>query len=520
MKRYCEFFRVLLVSIFVVFGLSIASNAQQVIQVAPGLGTLNDAIDANGADDVIFELERGPESYYILSGTIEYEGFHLRIYAEDGDGDRPKIVPQVISGPESFRCFRPKSDLTLKGVYITNVAQDGVMYSKNIVRAQAESIRVVIDDCHFDGDRQSFVRLDAHDQKVYITNSILSWSVLNGRGIDNRSNRVDTLVVENCTFYNLISKVHRDEGGSYIRYLKFNHNTVYNIGDEFFEVGEVLTFIFTNNLVINAGFFGVASTDTDPEFLLEDVDTLKSTDLEGLTQTIEFRNNNFYLDPAIVNAHANLNVEGYTVGQLSLLDSLGNTLVDTSGEIISESIPFTNAPSLDTTLNIIRVTWEEYYGEKDYAPPFDNGGTGAFGEEGFGTCPFDFSYPTTTESYTAADGGQPLGDLNWFGMELSSVEKANKIPKAFKLMDNYPNPFNPVTTIQYELPLTSMVQLVIYNVRGEEIIRLIDGNQTAGVHSVVWNGRDSNGITVSNGIYFYKLMAGNSAETRKMVFLK
>ncbi|UCE07074.1 MAG: T9SS type A sorting domain-containing protein, partial [bacterium] len=510
MKSCIKSIPLLLGCMLIICGLFSVAYAQRIVHVAPtDMGILNKVIaeDTERTPDTIYELERGPNAYYILNGTIEHEGYHLRIYAEAGEGERPKLVPAVLSGGVSSRCFAPKDDLTLKGLYVTNVDQGGAMYDKNIVRAQAEGIRIVIDDCHLDGDRQSFVRFDAHNQRVFITNSILSWSVLNGRGLDRRGNKVDTLVVENCTFYNLISKVMREGGSGYIKYFKFNHNTCVHIGEEFLEIGEVATLIFTNNLIVNPGFLGVSSTATG-ELPLIFVNTLKNEELAGLTQTIELRNNNFYLDPAIINAHANLNLEGYTVVQRPFADSLTLTLIDTTA-LIHEPIVFTKGPSLDTTLNIIKVVWEEYSGEEDYAPPFDNGGVGAFGEPGFGTCGFDFSYPTTTQSYTAADGGKPLGDLNWFGMEPVSIdEKKQEIPGKFILSQNYPNPFNPMTTIQYELPYGSEVQLIIYDVVGKEVIRLVDGNQEMGVHRVVWDGRDAIGRGVSSGVYLFRLKAG------------
>ncbi|MFB0517587.1 MAG: T9SS type A sorting domain-containing protein [Candidatus Neomarinimicrobiota bacterium] len=475
---------------------------------------------------MIFELQRGPLAYYILTGTIEHTGYHLRVYAEEGDGDRPKLVPAVLTGGFSVKCFQAWADLTLKGLYATNVDQGNVMDDKNIVKISGKYIRVVIDDCHLHGDRQSFVRLDADSQRVFITNSILSYCVLNGRGIDNRSNLVDTLVVENCTFYNLISKVHRDEGGKYINYLKFNHNTFYNIGEEFMGIGEVVTFLFTNNLVVNAGFLGRASTTTDPDYIFDLMDTLSTPEIKHLTQTIEFRSNNFYMDPAIVDLWGNL--KDTTLVAVDFTDSLGYTLIDTT-DIIHDPVTFTKVPSLDTTLNIIRVVWEEYGGEEDYQPPFDNGDVGKFGEEGFGTCPFDFSYPTTTQSYRYADGNFPLGDLNWFpelkelwdaGGTVAAGHADRTVPAEFSLAQNYPNPFNPATAIRYELSHASGVRLMVYNLLGQEVARLVDTNQEAGSYKVMWDGKDARGNLVGSGVYLYRIETDNFVQIRKMVLLK
>ncbi|UCH10045.1 MAG: T9SS type A sorting domain-containing protein [Fidelibacterota bacterium] len=510
----------------VIGGFSSAVKAQQVIPVAPGFGTLNDAVTASGADNVIFELERGPDAYYLLDGTISHTGYHLTIVAEDGEGDRPKLVPGIISGGVATRCFQPMGDLTLKGLYLTDIDQEGSIFSdKNIVRVSGEGNRVIIDDCHLNGDHQSFVRFDSHYQKVYITNSILSWSVDNGRGLDRRGNKVDSIVVENCTFYNLISKIMRSGDTGYVKYLKFNHNTFVNVGTVLNEYYQIGTLIFTNNLVIDAGFLGESSLATTVSPIMEGIEPVVHEELAGLltaageTQTVEFRNNNVFLDPAIVAAHASLNVTGFTVVQRAVFDSVGLALADTT-TLISEAITFTNGPLMDTTLSIITTVWEEFNGDSDYQSPFDSGGVMRFGQPGFGTMPWDFSYPTTTASYTAGDGGMPLGDLNWFPELLAVEDRGVQVPEAYRLSQNYPNPFNPATTIQYELPHAASIQLTVYNLLGEEVVRLEYGHQEAGTHTAEWTGRDATGSLVSSGVYFYRLKAEGLTQTRKMLFLR
>jgi hypothetical protein len=94
------------------------------------------------------------------------------------------------------------------------------------------------------------------------------------------------------------------------------------------------------------------------------------------------------------------------------------------------------------------------------------------------------------------------------------------MPEAFRLSQNYPNPFNPQTRIVYQLPRVEQVRLVVYNVRGQAVCRLVDEEQGAGEHEVVWNGVDEAGRPVASGIYFYQLVAGPFAETRKMLLLK
>ncbi len=94
------------------------------------------------------------------------------------------------------------------------------------------------------------------------------------------------------------------------------------------------------------------------------------------------------------------------------------------------------------------------------------------------------------------------------------------IPLRFELGNNYPNPFNPSTTISFTLPRTAQVILSIFDVTGREVAMLLDEKRAQGEHRVVWNGLDSSGRKVASGIYFYKIRAGEFVETKKMVLAK
>ncbi|UCF05522.1 MAG: T9SS type A sorting domain-containing protein [bacterium] len=93
-------------------------------------------------------------------------------------------------------------------------------------------------------------------------------------------------------------------------------------------------------------------------------------------------------------------------------------------------------------------------------------------------------------------------------------------PAVFNLAQNYPNPFNPYTEIKYELPVACHVNLEIYNVLGQKVATLVNEYQDAGDRAVRWYGQDDKGMTVSSGVYFYKLRAGSYSEIRKMVLLR
>jgi hypothetical protein len=92
--------------------------------------------------------------------------------------------------------------------------------------------------------------------------------------------------------------------------------------------------------------------------------------------------------------------------------------------------------------------------------------------------------------------------------------------KTVELKQNSPNPFNPHTVITYYLPDPGRVRLEVFDARGRSVKVLVDKAQPAGDHSVNWDGRDSRGSMSPSGVYFYRLTAGRTALTRKMILLR
>ena len=93
-------------------------------------------------------------------------------------------------------------------------------------------------------------------------------------------------------------------------------------------------------------------------------------------------------------------------------------------------------------------------------------------------------------------------------------------PAAFSLAPNYPNPFNPSTTIAYALPAPGRVRLTVYNLLGQPVRRLFEGARAAGHFSVQWDGRDDGGRPLASGVYLYRLEAGGKSLSRRMLLLK
>jgi len=138
--------------------------------------------------------------------------------------------------------------------------------------------------------------------------------------------------------------------------------------------------------------------------------------------------------------------------------------------------------------------------------------------------------PNPGETFTIAlgDAVVPLaftwhafGDVIDFTSAVTSAGiDVGDVPREFALHQNYPNPFNPSTTIQYDLPKNVHVTLKIFNVLGQEVSTLIDAEQDAGYYRVVWDGSSAHRTSVSTGIYFCSITAGDYRKTLKMLMLK
>ena len=108
--------------------------------------------------------------------------------------------------------------------------------------------------------------------------------------------------------------------------------------------------------------------------------------------------------------------------------------------------------------------------------------------------------------------------LTWFETKKEvSVERVDNGPvvDSYSLSQNYPNPFNPTTSIEYNIPEAAKVKLTVYNVLGKKITELVNENQKPGIYKVSWDAKNA-----ANGVYFYKLEAGNYSKTLKMLLLR
>jgi hypothetical protein len=135
-------------------------------------------------------------------------------------------------------------------------------------------------------------------------------------------------------------------------------------------------------------------------------------------------------------------------------------------------------------------------------------------------------YPLTITGRTTPGGELDIENSTTVMLSVEEASDAEdwadnpNAPQTFTLFQNQPNPFNPETKISYFLPKACQVRLTIYNLLGQYVRTLFDGHQEAGIQTLIWDGRDNEGVSLSSGIYFYRLQADNFIQTNKMTLLK
>ena len=122
-----------------------------------------------------------------------------------------------------------------------------------------------------------------------------------------------------------------------------------------------------------------------------------------------------------------------------------------------------------------------------------------------------------------ADLGRSLrattDESGYFALPLNALRKAAPLPARLQLGQNYPNPFNPSTIIPYQLPAPARVRLEVFNILGQRVATLVDGERPAGFHTAAWDATDASGRGVASGVYLYRLLGGGERLTRSMVLL-
>ena len=244
--------------------------------------------------------------------------------------------------------------------------------------------------------------------------------------------------------------------------------------------------------------------------------------------------NNEYLDGILVN----ITNYGYNISETDSFEVkvYGNSINDEPGELLLSGIktaakgddrsdvsaPFSNDWILiDVSAHNILIDGEEFYISIAWLSPSSPSiGCDIRSSEHRTWINEDNSWALLDSAYPGISDNQIMIRAICSPGEAVGIRPSSHLPITYCLEDNYPNPFNPSTTIRYGLPEESNVSLVIYDVRGQVVQTLKSEHQSAGWYDVAWNGQTADGKTISTGIYFARLVAGEYSQVVKMLYLK
>ena len=475
-------------------------------------------------------------------------------------------------------------DLTIKNCNIILFSSDTVgEISYSIAYTDSANLKLVFDNCLVEHLNKDFLFITQPNCSVTLRNcyfvNMNGWPCRRSGGVLDCLVDMDTLLVENCTHINGQGSLYRlrsylPPGHDYsvkFKRIIFNHNTFVDCaGYTFMNPGYQSNVSLTNNIFINCNLqcyapllsnLDVGETDAGelPMGLVnvypDSADVANNTSRKFLCQ-----DNLAYWDPYLANMDSILNankVDGVTNWRSQMItmntrtDSIFNRLGPYSLAPYSYLITDTWKNQLPTFADTKDLFTTQLANLRSFAlatvdttrftslPTWRliNTGSGDFLKSDF-PVPVDLSYSDAGLLH-AGIGGFPLGDLNWFpaqktawlaqrAAEYSSINSAlnagsltasvydlGRLPSEFLLQQNYPNPFNPITTISYRLPANCSVILKIFDALGREVETLVNERQDAGTHAVRLNASG-----LSSGVYFYRLQAGSSMETKKLIVLK
>jgi hypothetical protein len=507
----------------------------------------------------IYVLNRG--GVYLVNTAIRNTVWRLRIRALDSAGVKPIVFlynnPTTGRPPGQFIDMR--GDVEIKNLivsgYFEPISTDLGGLQGALFNTTAPNLNLKIDSCILSNTNGNHIRTDNAPRVVKVTNTIfanmgyLGTSNLGaGKGLDVRAGSVDSLILVNNTFVNWQDRIVRHFASTApIRFFVFDHNTLVN-GMSYhglLSLGRLGTrALITNNLLVDPFALG---NDTDAVRQAEFTDSgerdawgfprmtwvIANPDSGGNQTQWTIRNNYYTISDsgqAFYNAPGGPPVPGglpLRPGSPLTYSISAKLGADSVNAFRLATFRLNNTPKLMTNM----MRWYR-------RPVADSGAAKTKGTGTFRTALHDYDrrgfqyyrdtldakFNTTLPIYTAADGGFPVGDLNWWPTRKAAweiwigtvgVTDGAGTPEAYALEQNYPNPFNPSTTIAYTVPSQTQVSLEVYDVLGRNVATLVNDVKPAGSHTATFDAAN-----LSSGIYFYKLTAGGKTMARKMMLLK
>jgi len=474
---------------------------------------LSEAIDNDSTErkinpNVIFELK--PGQVYPQGMTIRNYDYHLHIKAEEGTGPKPIIMPgKMANGNYGAKFIISFNHVTLDGIELSGHTPTGGVLNR-MFEFSGNSFRCVVNNCHLDGDRGALIALFGDSASVFLSDSKFGntghriTSGGNGRTIDFRPTAlyVDTLVVQNCTHYSQTDRLIRNMG-TVVNYLKWDHNSaINNVGFHgSLQLGDVKEAYVTNNIFANSISLGHYDARTQEQTQPEKFFSVISLNGTSITnQVVVVRNNNIYSDQALIDVWAKYD-------SVSAPLAITPTVEDKIGAANVNNAWFSEPLSFNSFCGPISDYVDAFLSNPAASSFPENWCVG--GDGGYYPEEIDASYGTTANSYTKADNGFPLGDLNFYPERKTAWLKWNSGDSLTNTVDEtiltgnaikmYPNPANSV------LNFSSTVETVI--------IYSLDGKFLKSANKV-------NAISISDlktGIYFVNIISDDIKTIQRVV---
>ncbi len=514
--------------------------------------------------DAIYRLKRG--GYYDVDHGLSID-FNLTIVGETEPADtRPAMISRGLDAQGGyvsglFNLRGDSTNLTFKNIILNGVQDNNQIVNRggSIFGVSGKFHRFVMDNCIFSGWGGNVMNSRDSDRSTYIyTNNVFR----NNVDLDNpwggnlysstsKTAYQDTLIFINNTFFN---------NGSYqilcwefVDYIEYSHNTMFQASLNAHWAPYFTNAKFNDNIFYNYQTVGQTEYERDHGFFdngtaenrLSSICKLDVIDPQllldhGITEAdrkIEYSNNVYFWSDDVTNywtAHKD-SAHGVELDILPITfmnEFTQGMFDDDSGYPNLDSEDNLNInPGFDATMEA--AVWAKErafvvnyrrYGdgglvdpkERHYAPD------GQF---------WDIAWPlpetmvyTNAEALSAAQGGFPVGDLNWYPEEkikweawtgIEREELDGVLPSEYTLSQNYPNPFNPTTEMNFSIPVSGNTTLAIYNVLGQKVATIVNQELSAGSYKYQF---DASNLT--SGLYFYQLQSNDYSQVRKMMLLK
>lgn len=566
-------------------------------------GTLNDAIDEainNGTiNNTVFKLK--PYEIYVLSRSIYLDhGQNLEIVAPKPGKTQESAPPQIVWTEEGISrdyIIQSYGDIKMKNIWVRYADFLGNKVGSSIVFENQNSENdpergefdgVIFDYAGIGAEAGGAITVKADHFVGKFTNCYWRNNSDNhfryyGRAVSfpyqSSGWHYDTLFFENCTFTNL-SRIVMQEGNEYSDNVFINHCTILNTVEWVFQsAGWIRNAAITNSLIVNPHMIGYRAVDVcNPGQTYDDFKNGLCNSpggglINGITPVDSF---GFQVDFTdfdrkifignLAYLYQDFYLKWFTESNWSkerIRNREQDLLYNPSPMLGKDEIDFIDSVDAqgNKVFKTLNVDWSTIYNED---PQFIEPATNkeamlTFMEYKWSTnADIDWSYKPeagyqqtwplpenlayNNEKYkTAAIGGFPLGDLNWYP-ELMEAWKAQRdqewqiinnwlnygtpnpssvkeipgtIPTNFVLKQNYPNPFNPTTNIEYSVPKSGHISLKVFNMLGEEVATIFEGNQNAGNYLATFNASH-----LPSGVYMYRLQSDNVSITKKFVLIK